>query len=819
MQNIDFIEPKGQAWEDAKLEKNWLIFGIFEADEKGKVQKRPVKASNKAMNLGIHAAAAHTFEYVLEQVQYQRERGFDKINKSRKEYADGNDMEFLKMVDVAIGYCPRPGSAMIVVDLDDCVDPKGNVHVDWVSMFLMFMDEGYVELSTSGTGMRVLMPRVDGDDKRFRSNGEYGGAGIFGGGGKGCVITGQPWEGRDTVTREEEALLTAEKHIAEVRNKVRERVLSGEGGGSLQDDVLNFGFTPIEVFREMVEASPNGSDIGAEWYGMIMAAREHFALQDLEDEDELYNILNEWSEKWEGGIHDEDKLRDVFDRPIRIDASGGMGMGSWYELAFEAGWEPRPHDSGENPNEDQASSNSKDSSGGDLGQLSDSSGGDFPPVATGRIDTVAKFTSRFVIAGGRWFDLLRMDERPETEVGNETMSLKMKHINPVNGKASTVKPNMAARQYWCKTTAEHYDGTTWYPGLPRVIKGKLPVEGRLVEAQGQKWINTWEPPLVGPQAEGSASVNVWKKHVMKLYPDEAEEIFDWLALCLQRPGQKIGFAMVLAGTPGSGKDSLVQPVLDAIGRSADGQVNFAALASDFDDWAYRRTLVVVQEANQEGRQQNLAGLISKMRAFIAIGRPIWINPKFLRGQFIPNVMNMIVTANEINALNIPPDDRRFFVCWTDADPMTTEEKHELFGWYENGGTWEVVRWLMDRKVVMQCGDSPRVTDGRIEMVRESMPAILDTVIDIVGDREWVSTSEISSRVVLEYDNNPRKMGRDIAKCLVFLGMHRRKNPSGDRGRINVQHIWHTIFAKRDMDVADWKEVKRVLNEDGVEGMN
>ena len=53
--------------------------------------------------------------------------------------------------------------------------------------------------------------------------------------------------------------------------------------------------------------------------------------------------------------------------------------------------------------------------------------------------------------------------------------------------------------------------------------------------------------------------------VDKVYPDEAEHIISWLAHRVQRPHEKINHALVLGGKQGIGKDTLLEPVKQAVG--------------------------------------------------------------------------------------------------------------------------------------------------------------------------------------------------------------------------------------------------------------
>jgi len=165
--------PSGQAWESAKREKNWFLFGILEADEDGKTGKRPIKASNPAFTSSAEKAATLTLEEAQQYVQHHTERGFDKINDNRREYAESKGRGHRDMVGVALGYLPREGSAMVLIDLDDCVGADGEVSVDWVQQMLDGYG-GYREVSPSGTGLRLLMKRVPGHEK-FSSSDEPGG--------------------------------------------------------------------------------------------------------------------------------------------------------------------------------------------------------------------------------------------------------------------------------------------------------------------------------------------------------------------------------------------------------------------------------------------------------------------------------------------------------------------------------------------------------------------------------------------------------------------------------------------------------------------
>ena len=81
---------------------------------------------------------------------------------------------------------------MVVGDLDNCVT-KGAVIDPWAQEIIN-LDNTYAEISTSGTGVRILMAREAGDDAH--SSGEANGVGFFANGGRGAVLTFNALPGR-----------------------------------------------------------------------------------------------------------------------------------------------------------------------------------------------------------------------------------------------------------------------------------------------------------------------------------------------------------------------------------------------------------------------------------------------------------------------------------------------------------------------------------------------------------------------------------------------------------------------------------------------
>jgi hypothetical protein len=115
------------------------------------------------------------------------------------------------------------------------------------------------------------------------------------------------------------------------------------------------------------------------------------------------------------------------------------------------------------------------------------------------------------------------------------------------------KPKTIAASLWLDQNQPVHD-MTWAPGEPELIEDKITCEGGWTNAPGRTTFNLYKPPEIKPRA-GDASP--WVDHIRRIYPMDADHIINWLAHCVQRPGDKINHALVLGGEPGIGKDSIL----------------------------------------------------------------------------------------------------------------------------------------------------------------------------------------------------------------------------------------------------------------------
>ncbi len=106
-------------------------------------------------------------------------------------------------------------------------------------------------------------------------------------------------------------------------------------------------------------------------------------------------------------------------------------------------------------------------------------------------------------------------------------------------------------------------GITWAPGEPQHVNHRVFTKGGWVERPGLTTYNEYRPPNI---AKGNpAGAQRWIDLLTKLYPDDVAHFTAYCAHRIQKPGEKINHAILLAGAPGIGKDTLLEPLVYGVG--------------------------------------------------------------------------------------------------------------------------------------------------------------------------------------------------------------------------------------------------------------
>ena len=269
-------------------------------------------------------------------------------------------------------------------------------------------------------------------------------------------------------------------------------------------------------------------------------------------------------------------------------------------------------------------------------------------------------------------------------------------------------------------------GVTYAPGM-----------GPLCARQGSADCNIW---LDGRQKGTPGDVTPWLEHLMRIFPDDAmrTHVVNVMAHKLQRPSIKINSGILLAGVPGCGKDSLFAPFLWALG--GEELRNIAICRNDevmsAFNYSIESELMIINELRLTTTTESRA-LENFLKPVLAAPPDLLaINKKQEHPYYALNRTLVIAFSNERRPIVLPPDDRRWFVHWTDAPRMTDAEAKELWGWYESAGRDRVADYLMRHDIgQFNPNAPPMMTPAKLHLLRSLDHDVEGTLVNLARNRK------------------------------------------------------------------------------------
>ena len=272
----------------------------------------------------------------------------------------------------------------------------------------------------------------------------------------------------------------------------------------------------------------------------------------------------------------------------------------------------------------------------------------------------------------------------------------------------------------------------------RILKGVTYAAGEsiLCARDGIVYGNRWRDARPVPVA---GNIQPWLRHVERMVPDqrEREHIFNVMAFKVQHPNRKINHAVLHGGNPGSGKDTMWAPFFYAVGGPSLRNVSLVRNEEIASQWGYalEAEVMVVNELRQSeakdrrSLENTLKPLIAAPPEFLSVNR------KGLAPYDLVNRLQVIAFSNERVAINLPSDDRRWFVVWSDAPRMTDAEGAAIWSWLESGGKSAVAAWLHLRDVsAFAPGATPMMTEAKAIMVEAGMSGAEAFLVEMMRAR-------------------------------------------------------------------------------------
>lgn len=282
----------------------------------------------------------------------------------------------------------------------------------------------------------------------------------------------------------------------------------------------------------------------------------------------------------------------------------------------------------------------------------------------------------------------------------------------------------------------------------------------------------------------------------------------WLAHRIQRPGEKINHALVLGGNPGIGKDTVLHPVKAGVGEANWSEVNpLQIVGSSFNPWVQ---CVVARISEVHDLKQDRMKFYEVSKVYIAAPpEALHVNQKHTREYYVPNVMGVIYTTNNLtNGLYLPSDDRRHYVAWSDAAANDFPDHYwkTLWGWLEAGGKWDVVAYLASLDITAFNPKAPPPKTSAFFAIAQSNedPELseLAALIEQLGAPDAIVLDDIaraasaSKQTELEREARERSMRRSMVKKLERLSYMAVRNPDAKDRQWAIQGRRVAVYARQ-----------------------
>ena len=249
------------------------------------------------------------------------------------------------------------------------------------------------------------------------------------------------------------------------------------------------------------------------------------------------------------------------------------------------------------------------------------------------------------------------------------------------------------------------------------------------------------------------NVKLWTRLMDSIYgKDTAERRYaeQWDGYPIRYPGTKLNTArLVMSAAYGTGKTSETRALARIYGReNVVENLTQDELGSQFNPWADRKQLIVVQEC-----QISRTNLLNKMKTLITHDS-VTINRKNQPTYTIGTCANYIFQSNYPNAMKLPNGERRIHVFEMEGEGFKHDKTfwNEFYAWVNSEEGPAALRWHFEHLDYsgFEPYDAAPLTTAKREMIEATASPIelwcaqlkADPVATLGGDYELATTNDL-----------------------------------------------------------------------------
>lgn len=337
------------------------------------------------------------------------------------------------------------------------------------------------------------------------------------------------------------------------------------------------------------------------------------------------------------------------------------------------------------------------------------------------------------------------------------------------------------------------ESEAWSPPFAHSLCFRPRVEPRaIIEDAGRKLYNNYVP-VQTRRVEGDAGP--FLRHLDLLFPRQVDRdiVLAFMAFCVQYPGFKAQFALLIQGCEGNGKTLLLRVMSYCIGERYSHIPNSQDLANKFNAWLEAKLFIGVEEIYVSDRRDSL----DRLKEYVTNTR-IEIQAKGANQYTADNYANIIAMTNHKDAIPKTENDRRWAVLFTGQqsaadlvrDGMDSRYFTTLWGWLGEDGYAIVNHYLRSYAIPYElnpAGGLHRAPDTSstveaIEVSRGPVEQLITEAIEAgeVGFRGgWVSSHYLG---LLLDANRLRGRASPNAWDGILASLGYIKHPALPRGR-------------------------------------
>lgn len=350
-----------------------------------------------------------------------------------------------------------------------------------------------------------------------------------------------------------------------------------------------------------------------------------------------------------------------------------------------------------------------------------------------------------------------------------------------------------------------------------------PCDDKVVTLGAKVCANRYRPAGVDADQFGTVldeDVKMWLDVVKRICPvkSQREHLLDWMAFTVQFPAAKINHQVVIGGVPGTGKDSMLNPMRLGVGIHNTAEITPDVAFKDFNSHLQGTKLLVIQEAMNFNRRE----AENKLKVLCAAPPDLLqVNVKHLAQYYVANVLSMVMFTNHTDALYISEGDRRYFCIWSEAGPMLDDQGRILHMWFSANNNENLNRcavWLMQRDVShFDRGMMPPMTEWKKEIIEASTDSFIAHLRSMFDASEGEFYRGIVTVADFRNDVKELRLHRSdnaIGKALLSVGCIRVSAAFRNEKRASVRKTFYLMpwFHEKFKDL-NGKELNGKYNDD------